>query len=168
MTMLNQVVETERLIIRPMSETDSEQIAVLGNDRDVFKYIPEISTPFDVGTWMKAILENPENYVRHVVVEKHTSNIAGFVLSNRRPNMDLQLGFWFGKKYWGKGYASEVVGALLVFLRSLGVRSSIYAAVHPNNIASQKVIKKFGFEMLKDTKKDSSVYHDMVDYSLML
>jgi RimJ/RimL family protein N-acetyltransferase len=117
---------------------------------------------------MKAILENPENYVRHVVVEKDTSNIVGFILLNRRPNTDLQLGFWFGKKYWGKGYASEAVGALLAFLRSLGVRSRIYAAVHPKNLASQKVVEKFGFEMLKDTKKDSGVYHGMVDYSLML
>ncbi len=80
--------------------------------------------------------------------------------------MDFQLGFWFGKKYWGLGYASEAVSAVLSLLKCHNVKGYIYTAVHPENIASIKILEKFGFIKQNITNVNSGVKPPMVDYRL--
>jgi len=56
------------------------------------------------------------------------------------------VGYTVKKDYWGNGYACEMIGALIDFARSLGVKI-IIAPIAQENRASIKVIKKFGFHI---------------------
>src|SRR3546814_20653352 len=69
----------------------------------------------------------------------------------------LQVGYWFGRAYWGHVYATETLGALLGFLDER-TREPIHAAVHPDNAASRSVLENNGFVCLNRWLSDMLEY----------
>jgi [ribosomal protein S5]-alanine N-acetyltransferase len=65
---------------------------------------------------------------------------------------EVELGYRFGSRHWGKGYATEAATACrdLGFIR-YGL-DRIYVDVHPQNEASQKVARKIGARLLGPAK----------------
>lgn len=56
----------------------------------------------------------------------------------------LEVGYWFARSAWGRGYASELVNACLDFAREHGV-DLVSAFARPENVASCRVLEKAGF-----------------------
>lgn len=58
----------------------------------------------------------------------------------------LELGYWIGRPYWGRGYATEAAHALV----DLAFRASAIERLHVScrviNSASRRVIHKCGFQ----------------------
>jgi RimJ/RimL family protein N-acetyltransferase len=58
---------------------------------------------------------------------------------------EAEIGYWIGRPYWGRGYASEAVRLVVAFaLEDLGLRR-LYAHVLAHNPASGRVLEKAGF-----------------------
>ncbi|MFW5709800.1 MAG: GNAT family N-acetyltransferase, partial [Chloroflexota bacterium] len=74
-------------------------------------------------------------------------NIVSFAQSG-----EMQVGYWLGQNYWGKGIATR---ALTVFLDQVNVRP-IYAYVAKQNIASRRVLEKCGFTICGEKGASSS------------
>ena len=148
MAVFDEAIVTDRLRIRPIVPRDARVFATLGRDPEVFKWIPEIEPPFNADTWIAELIENPENYLRHAVEIDRTGRVIGAVQLNRRNNLALQIGYWFGKAFWGQGYATETVEGVLRFLDTR-TAEPVHAAVHPDNIASRYVLENNGFVCLK-------------------
>lgn len=56
-----------------------------------------------------------------------------------------EIGYWIGRPYWGRGYASEAVRLMVAFaFDELGLRR-LYAHVLAHNPASGRVLEKAGF-----------------------
>jgi len=53
-------------------------------------------------------------------------------------------GYVLAKDQWGKGYATEVLGAIVEVARSVGVQR-LYAICHVDHVASWRVMEKCGF-----------------------
>jgi RimJ/RimL family protein N-acetyltransferase len=68
--------------------------------------------------------------------EKVAGNIVYWERSGER-----KVGYWLGKDYWGRGIASA---ALAQFLGQVKIRP-LYARVAKNNVASIRVLQKYGF-----------------------
>ena len=147
MATFDEVLVSDRLRIRPIVGRDARVFATLGRDPEVFRWIPEIEPPFDADGWVAELLANPENYIRHAVEINRTGRVIGAIQLNRRANLALQVGYWFGKPFWGQGYATETLEAVLAFLDSR-TAEPIHAAVHPDNIASRCVLENNGFVCL--------------------
>ena len=57
-----------------------------------------------------------------------------------------ELGFWLGEPYWGQGYMADAIYKILNFgFKDLKL-TRIYAHAFENNISSEKVLIKTGFE----------------------
>lgn len=57
----------------------------------------------------------------------------------------LELGFHLRPEYWGQGLAEEAARAVIAFaFETLGVKS-LFAGHHPDNAASEHVLRKLGF-----------------------
>jgi RimJ/RimL family protein N-acetyltransferase len=88
--------------------------------------------------------------------------------SGDKPRVMPRLGYWIGRPYWGRGHATEAVGALVAeaFARFPDAQR-IGAGVFEDNPASQRVLEKLGFERiggytLHCRARDNGVYtHDM-------
>lgn len=73
--------------------------------------------------------------------------VGGITLSNlrRRAAQSVNLGYWMGEAYAGRGLMSEAVGALVPWcFGSIGLHR-IHAACLPHNMASRRVLEKNGF-----------------------
>ena len=57
----------------------------------------------------------------------------------------LELGFHLRPEYWGRGLAQEATRAVIAFaFETLGVKS-LFAGHHPENAASERLLRKLGF-----------------------
>jgi ribosomal-protein-alanine N-acetyltransferase len=64
----------------------------------------------------------------------------------RGPFLSAHLGYWVGKDYNGRGIGSAAVAAGADFSRNELKLHRIQAATLPHNAASQKILKRAGFE----------------------
>ncbi len=160
MTNLNLFIETERLLIRPFTLDDIEPAYLMDLDAEVNKYTGEGGAVSKKET-ERRITENVfGDYQKHgygrLAVELKTENkFIGFTGLKYLEDMDeVDLGYRFMKKYWGKGIATESAKACVDFgFKTLSLNRMI-AMVLPGNIGSIKVLEKVNFEYEKDIIED--------------
>lgn len=80
-----------------------------------------------------------------------------FGLSLTSVNNEVRLGYIVSEAYWGKGYASEILAALIHHLKGLGSVKTLTGGVAPENIGSVKVMTNNGFELL--SQEGSSAFY---------
>jgi [ribosomal protein S5]-alanine N-acetyltransferase len=73
----------------------------------------------------------------------HFIGRAGISLHDPEIN-EFELGYAFREEEWGKGYATEVAGALISWFLRLDIAERVIAFTHPENFASQHVLRKVG------------------------
>ncbi|MGV8853757.1 MAG: GNAT family N-acetyltransferase [Devosia sp.] len=73
--------------------------------------------------------------------------VGGITLSNirRRAAQFVNLGYWMGQQFAGKGMMSEAVGVCLPFVFDKLDLHRIHAAFLPGNLPSRRVLEKNGF-----------------------
>ncbi len=148
-------LETKRLILRKLEETDAERLFLLDSNPEVMKYIgvPPIS---DLSESQKIIGIIRQQYFDHgigrlAVIEKASGLLIGWSglklltqETNGYKNV-YELGYRFLPEYWGKGYASESVRASLDFGFNDLKTEVIYAYAHSEHKSSQHILEKSGF-----------------------
>ncbi len=146
-------IETPRLSMRPLQREDAPALAQLGTD-EVFELVPEIETPFDAREWVERKLENEQPAICHVVLLRETGVPIGYVQANimaGKTNYEIIIGFWLGRDYWGNGYATEALSAVLENLTEVETETKklrpLFALVHERNSPSIRVLEKCGFTL---------------------
>lgn len=91
-----------------------------------------------------------------MVFELQSGEFAGRSGFGITKDGDIEVGYVFHKKFWGKGYASEAVTALLQYAKKHISAEYIIAYADSNNIGSIRVMKKCGMEYYK-TDNDQGV-----------
>ena len=146
-------IETARLSMRPLCREDVPALAQLGTD-EVFELVPEIKTPFDARAWTERKLESEEPAICHVVLLRETGVPIGYVQAGiiaGKTNYEFRIGFWLGRDYWGNGYATEALSAVLKNLTEVETETEklwpLFAHVHERNSPSIQVLEKCGFTL---------------------
>jgi [ribosomal protein S5]-alanine N-acetyltransferase len=144
------IIETPRLILRPFQPDDAIVASRWFSDPIVMRH-----TPSGPDASLARTCERLAGYEAHqaqhgfskwLVVERasgHPIGDAGLLVLESEGWIDL--GFRFERASWGKGYATEVGAAWVsVAFGDLGIEQ-LGAFVHPENIASMKVLERLGF-----------------------
>ena len=78
---------------------------------------------------------------------QHETLVGGVTLSNvrRRAAQFVNLGYWMGQQFAGKGLMTEAVSTCLPFVFDTLDLHRIHAAFLPGNAASRKVLERNGF-----------------------
>ena len=104
--------------------------------------------------WAK-IMANANVMNRTILFDGQVAgNIASFEMEGER-----EIGYWLGREFWGKGIASE---SLKQFLGQ-EMRRPLFAHVVKHNIASQRVLKKCGFEVIREDEWRPNPNEDEVE-----
>lgn len=107
----------------------------------------------------------PENgaaeFIASQIAEREAGRSFGFAIEDRGELVGVcgledagradarELGFWVGRPYWGRGYASLAVKMLLQFaFRNLGL-AEVSAHAFESNVASRRVLEKNGFRLVR-------------------
>ena len=140
------VLATERLVLRAPRREDVKQIAMLANDRRVaenLQQVPHPYTPADAEQWIA--LTNTQPGDAHFVIEC-ADTIVGVCSIEQRDSGDREIGYWFGVPFWGHGYATEAVRALIDHAFEIGGDQALVAGSRVSNPASRRVLEKCGFQ----------------------
>jgi len=145
-------LETERLILRPVEESDASALFAIMNDPEVTAnllmspHLPEDQ----VIAWIRSRREAWEKKERFAaaVVLKETGELIGTcsLMNVSWEHMNAELLYWLGKPYWGKGYITEAAWGMIRFgFEELGLER-ISVGCFARNKASARVIEKLGFK----------------------
>ncbi len=150
---------SERLNFRNFTEDDGPLIYELNSDPEVLKYLHELPTTKESATQVIRYIIIPQyqkyNYGRWAVHLKTTDEFVGWCgLKYRTDRGVTDLGYRFRQKFWGKGFATEAAMRCI----DRGFKeihlASLFAAAHVDNIASQKVLEKCGFQFISTERID--------------
>ncbi|MCP4334593.1 MAG: GNAT family N-acetyltransferase [Gammaproteobacteria bacterium] len=149
--MTSEIMATDRLTLRSVCDSDLDRL-----HRITFSDPKVMSHAFAGKTFSR--LESThffKNYFDHdgngkqigVLVLNGPGTIIGFAGLVECPVLgrkDYEIGFVLARKYWGKGYASEIGIAQIEYgIESAGCQR-LLALVSPGNTASKSVLNKIG------------------------
>jgi [ribosomal protein S5]-alanine N-acetyltransferase len=148
-------IETGRMLIRQIQESDAEGMFTMDTDPDVHIFLG--NKPFKTIEESKALIrfirqQYVENGIgRWAMEDKTTKEFVGWVgfrlmkeMINGHSNY-LDFGYRLRQKYWGKGYATEAAKAALDYGINTLKLENIHAMTDVNNFASKRVLEKIGF-----------------------
>ena len=142
---MNPTIETDRLILRPLCETDADDVFEWAGDPVVNRYMPYpvYQNVTQVQKWIQSI--QPEDY-EFCFVLKETGKVIGSGSIGLNDEKRYELGYNLNRHYWGQGYATEAAQAMIDWAyHELGATD--FVASHAmNNTASGHVLKKCGFQ----------------------
>ena len=150
--------ETERLIIRPTSENDSEFIFKLLNTPKWLKYIGDrnIKTVESAKTYIKEkMIPQLERlgYSNYTLTTKLDNQKVGTCgLYDREGLEGIDIGFAFLPEYEKKGFAFESSNKLKEIAFNEFDLKTISAITSKDNISSQKLLEKIGLKLSGTTK----------------
>ena len=155
--------ETDRLQVRHLTLNDLDDLAALCADPVAMQYMDDGETlSREICEKWIGICQDKyagRGYGTSGVYEKDSGKFVGICGVVRAPENDYdEIIYALGQPYWGKGYATEVAGAMLDYVFEISELDEIYATIHAENIASQKMMAKLSMPHLKDdTNEDGSI-----------
>jgi ribosomal-protein-alanine N-acetyltransferase len=149
-------IRTPRLLLRTLTLADASRLALLAGDYDVASMTGTIPHPYSeemAGEWIASVLAGEEGVV--FAVERSGALIGCTGYRAFGPDY-AELGYWIGKPYWGMGYATEAVGALILHAFETDGFAYLTAGHFQDNPASERIIAKFGFIPQASTERESA------------
>ncbi len=147
------LIETERLAIRKMEDSDDTFILSLLNEPAFHANIGDkkIRSLDDARGYIRAdgLSSNPSpDLGMYLVTLREDDAPIGICGLLKRDQLDHpDIGFALAEQYWGKGYAIEAARAVMNYgLTSLG-HSGIVAITSASNAASIRLLEKLGLRL---------------------
>jgi len=151
------VVSTERLILRGPVATDAAAIATYCGDINVAGMTGDIPHPYglaDAEAWIAR--KQMADWGREAawVIEHAAFGVVGVVglMPGERP----EIGYWLGRPFWNRGYATEAVRGALKWVKRDWRRNVVVAGHFADNPASGQVLCKAGFLYTGDIERRPS------------
>ncbi len=124
---------------------DAGRISLLAGDYDVARMTGTIPHPYSeqqAAEWIEGVAAGEEGVAFTIIRSDVLIGCTGY----RAFGEDhAELGYWIGKPYWGQGYASEAVRALILHAFERDGFAYLTVGHFADNPASARVIAKFGF-----------------------
>lgn len=138
-------IETPRLILRPLTLADAFWVERLAGEWEVARYTARIPHPYPPGGAAAFIAGLADEPGLTLAIERRADRQAVGMIGLEFNGKEAEAGYWIGKPYWGQGYATEALRALVDHgFRRLGLERLTASAV-PENRASIRAQEKNGF-----------------------
>jgi RimJ/RimL family protein N-acetyltransferase len=139
---------TERLMLRGVVNADAQAVAKLAADAGVAAMTTNIPHPYtlaDADGWVARGRELDWSREAGFVIEHRHFGVVGALGFRPTANGRTELGYWLGRPFWNRGYATEAVRAALDWARRDWRRKLVVAGHFVDNPASGQVLVKAGF-----------------------
>jgi RimJ/RimL family protein N-acetyltransferase len=141
------VLETKRLVLRAPRLEDAKAVAALANDRRIAENTARIPHPYrqsDAERWIAG--SNIEPGATAYLITLADATIIGSCRLDVEEDSAPELTYWLGTRYWGKGYATEAVRALIDHAFTDLDHEAVHSSVRVTNPLSRRVLEKCGFQ----------------------
>ena len=169
-------ITTERLVLRPFAEADIPAIVHLLSVPDIAKTTLNIPYPYDeekAREWLDMQKRERDAGKSHTfaITQRQDGALLGAI--DIRPNQrhrKAEVGYWIGKPYWGQGYATEALQAIIRYGFEKLEMNRIYATHFIGNPASGRVMQKAGMVLegtLRQDVRKGDVFRDQRVYAIL-
>jgi [ribosomal protein S5]-alanine N-acetyltransferase len=168
-------LRTGRLALRPFELTDAAVVQRLAGDREIADTTLTVPHPYRDGmaeAWIGTHRELWGKQDRAVfAVTSESDGVVGAIglhlhLAHRR----AELGYWIGRPFWNRGYATEAAQALIAYgFETLGL-NRINASHLTRNPASGRVMTKAGMTLegiLRQHMVKWDIPEDVAEYAIL-
>ena len=143
------ITETERLILRLQTLEDAQNLVEMNSDPEVIRYTGDgyLKNMAEAQTLLtERVFSQWQKYKmgRFAVTLKNKTFLGWCGLKFHPETDEVDLGYRFMKKHWGKGYATESSRASLDYGFKILKLERIIAKAMPDNKDSLKVMQKLG------------------------
>lgn len=144
-------VRTPRLTLRPPRREDAVTIATLINDFDVVRNLSRVPFPYTLADaeWFLGMVTAKNAGREQTFAVEHADfgliGVMGFHLEENAPLPLPELGYWLGRTFWGRGFATEAASALLRWAAESWGKRAVVSGHFTDNPASGAVLAKNGF-----------------------
>lgn len=147
--MHNIIIETERLILRPLTVADAEAVFEWVSDERVTRYMV-----YNTYTSIKQVIEWLKTDFKqyHFGFERKSDGKligSGSIGSSGRKNGFWEFGYNLRYDCWGKGYATEATKAMIKYIYDHFQIRQFYSQHAEPNKASGKVMEKCGLHFVR-------------------
>lgn len=154
----NAIVETERLILRPVKIADAEDIFEYSQDEENVYYLYDKYESVEVGRARIASYFEKEPLGKYGIVLKENNKLVG-TIDFRVNNLQGEIGYGLNKKYWGHGYVPEAARALIKLGFEIFHLPHIAASCLEENHRSARVMQKCGMQ-LEARRPKTRLFHN--------
>lgn len=147
-------LETDRLLLREITDSDVDHLFELDADPEVHRYLG--NKPVTSKTQVIEVIANirrqyeKNGIARWAVVDKYSGDFMGwsglkYITESFNDHVNYyDIGYRLMKKYWGRGIATESAKAVLDYGFTQMRIPAVYATASVDNVGSNKVLQKIG------------------------
>lgn len=165
------VLETERLILRPMTTEDfDDAYTYMGNEENTKFMFSGVSDEKETRHFLESCeriwAKDELNIVEFAMVDRSTSKVIGDI--GLSPEDDHGYIWWIlHRDYWNRGLTTEAAKEILRYgFETLGLKR-IIATCDSGNIGSWRVMEKLGMEREAVYRKTRPNGHDEYAYAIL-
>ncbi len=152
-------IDTRRLTLRAPRWDDCARIAELAGDYDICKQTLRMPWPY--------ALKDAQDFVTRVAAQDHRRDRTFLIESERDGPVGMigffsdadpypELGYWIGKPFWGRGFATEAANAALRWAARDWKKRAVTAGHFVDNPVSGTVLTKAGFLYTGEVRRQFS------------
>lgn len=143
------MIETKRLILREMSQTDFTDLCKILQDDEVMYAYEGAFTLEETQRWLDNQIRRykEDGFGLWAVLLKESGIMigqCGLTMQDYKENKILEIGYLFQKEHWNQGYASEAAIACKEYAFDKLNAKEVYSIIRDTNIASQNVAIRNG------------------------
>jgi len=139
------VLETERLTLRAPRRKDVTALALLANDRRIAENTTRIPHPYgidDAEQFIETVNKREGEACFVIMLDDTLIGACGI-----DPREDgLEIGYWLGVPFWGRGCATEAVRAVIDHAFGDLQHETLQAGARVSNPAARRVLEKCAFQ----------------------
>jgi [ribosomal protein S5]-alanine N-acetyltransferase len=169
MPLTTPIIHTTRLRLRPFAASDAEAIYRLQSNAHVLRYwdSPPWTDRSRADAFIAACrkMEDEESGTRFVIESRADRAFIGWCSMFRWNPVyrSLGIGYCLDEPFWGMGYATEAVRAMLSWAYETLDLNRVEAELDTRNAASARVLEKLGFEREGHRREDCIVSGEVSD-----
>lgn len=141
-------ITTDRLQLRRVTKADAPRFAELLNNFAVAGNLARVALPQTadhVSNWLNEITDSKNPASFGFAVSTDADGVIGYIGFHERDPGNVQIGYWLGEPYWGRGYMTEAVTAAIGWFFNHSDHQVLGSGVFHFNMASLAIQYKLGF-----------------------
>ena len=149
------VIETPRMLLRPLRNADAGLMRLYAGDRRVAEMTTHIPNPYPPGA-AETLIAQSTRADREAFSwamdgsEAGGAEFLGLITLQQLDRDQTEIAFWVAPTMWNTGFASEAVRALIA--ANPLASQTIFASVFQDNPGSARVLTNAGFDYLGDAE----------------
>ncbi|MEZ4822097.1 MAG: GNAT family protein [Ignavibacteria bacterium] len=149
-----------------ISDKHKDSLVKLLNNENVSKWLLHVPFPYSPKDAEEFIEKCRYNKVDHLFAIENDGVHIGGIGIHIKGEHKAEIGYWLGEEYWRKGYLTIALNKVIDYaFKDLNLKR-IYAGTFEDNIASERLLLKCGFEyegtLRKSLKKDDVYFNEKI------